>query len=132
MVTIEEWIKRELTAAVAAGIGKWAEEEVTELGRPVYKVTDGGTTLVLLERGLRYGRSPNASVSYPYTSFESITLVPLIELMKVHRNLEAMVTIRTRLRPDNRVLEIELPVRVYSSVATVLARIVNDLAKAPV
>jgi hypothetical protein len=59
-------------------------------------------------------------------------LVPLIELMKVHRNLEAMVTIRTRLRPDNRVLEIELPVRVYSSVATVLARIVNDLAKAPV
>ena len=59
---------------------------MTELGRPVYQVTDGGTALVLLERGLRYGRPPEALVSYPYTSVESITLVPLVELMKVHRN----------------------------------------------
>ena len=128
MITIEKWIRRKLAAAVAAGIGEWVESPVTDLGRPIYGVTDGGSRLVLYELGLVFSGPLSTSITCRYDEIQALETLSLVELMNVGGDLEKMVSIGVIWRGGRPAFSMRLPLRVYSQVVTVLGRIVDELA----
>ena len=128
MDRIEQWIKRKLASAVVAGIGQWAESPGSALGRPIYHVTDGPVTLVLSELGFTY-EGPTLRLECRYDEVEAIKLAPLVEIMRLRGDLSKMLTIEVVQRGVLPPHVLQLPLRVYSQVATVLARIVNELCE---
>lgn len=127
MDRIERWIKRKLASGIAAGIGQWADTPESAFGKQIYQVTDGPMTLALSQLGFTYDGPPRP-FECRYDEVEAIELTPLQELVRLRGDLSKILTTAIILRgvPDR--LELQLPLRVYSSVETVLFRIVNELA----
>lgn len=126
MITVEQRIKRKLAASVAAGIGQWADSPGAALGKPIYHVKDGPVTLVLSELGFTYDDSAQC-FECPYDEIEVFTPATLVEIMRLHRDPRNFLTIKVKRRGVPAPRELKLPVRVYSSVAPLLGRIVNEL-----
>ncbi len=127
MDRIERWIKRSLASAVAAGIGQWADSPESALGKRFYQVTDGSMTLVLSQMGFTY-EGPPRSFECRYDEVEAIELAPLADVMRLRGDLSKILTTGIILRGVPERLKLQLPLRVYSQVVTVLFRIVNELA----
>ncbi|RUP11004.1 hypothetical protein [Hyphomicrobium sp.] len=127
MDRIERWIKRSLASAVAAGIGQWADSPESALGKRIYQVTDGPMTLVLSQLGFTYDGAPR-SFECRYDEVEAVELTPLVEFMRLRGDLSKIVTTGIILRGVTERLELQLPLAVYSSVVTVLFRIVKESA----
>ena len=127
MDRIERWIKQRLAAAVAAGLGQWTDSPGSAIGRPIYHVTAGPVMLVLSELGFTY-TGPTLSLECRYDEVEAIKLASLVEVMRCHGDLSKILTIEVTRRGAPAHYALQLPLRVYSSVATVLARIVKELA----
>jgi hypothetical protein len=124
---IEQWIKRKLAVAVADGNGQWVNSPESALGRPIYKVTAGPVTLVLSELGFKY-EGPTPPIECRYEDVEAIKLAPLVEIMRLRGDLSKMLPVGVILRGAPAPLEMQWPLGVYSNVATVLERIVRELA----
>ena len=127
MDRIERWIKRKLAPAVAAGIGQWAESPAGALGKPIYHVTDGAVMLVLSELGFMYD-GPSPPFECRYDEVEAIKPATLVEIMRLRGDLSKMLTMEVKWRGVPGPLKLILPLRVYTSVAMVLVRIVDELA----
>lgn len=126
MDKIERWIKRQLASAVDAGIGQWDDSTESALGERIYQVTDGQMTLMLSKTGFMY-HGTSSSFECRYDEAESIELAPLVEIMKLRGDLSKILELGVYVQDRLDYLTMELPLRVYSSVAPVLARIVNEL-----
>lgn len=123
---IERWIKRRLAAAVAAGTGEWSNSAESALGKPIYQVTDGPMTLALSELGFTYtGLTPK--IECRYDQVEALQLAPLVEIMRLRGDLDRHLNIGVVMRGSSARLEMQWPFRVYTSVATVLQRIVTEV-----
>lgn len=120
-------MKQKLASAVRAGIGQWADTAKSPLGRPIYQVTDGPVTVVLSELGFAYC-GPTPAIERRYDEVADIDLGPLTELMMARGDLSKLMTIRVILHGSPTPLEMQWPLRIYSNVATVLLRIVTELA----
>lgn len=124
---IERWIRQRLDLAVAVGFGDWADPPPTVFGRPIYTVAHGAMTLTLSELGFSY-TGPTPTVERRYDAIEALELASLQTIMKLRGDLNAPVPIGLVLRGSTVRAEMQWPLRVYSNVATVLDRIVRELA----
>ncbi len=123
---VERWIRRELSAAVAAGNGRWGESSEANFGKSIYEVTDGQISLSLSQLGFTY-RAPQSSISYFYDEIDTIELSSLTSLMEARGDLKKIMTIELVQIDKLQSERLELPLHIYSNVATVMARIVNEL-----
>ena len=127
MGEIEQWIRRRLDVAVAAGIGAWSNSAATAFGRQIYHVADGGMKLTLSELGFRYAR-PEVAVELRYDEIEALDLAPLRTIMMLRGDLKAPVNFGLVIRDSCVRVEMHWPLGIYSNVVTVLDRIVHVLA----
>ena len=133
-VTIEQWIKRKSAAAVAGGLGEWADAPATVLGNPICRLTDGPVTLVLSELGFAYEGPPEA-FECRYDQVDDLNLAPLRDLMPREGDLlprmdgSRLLTISAVKSVSNLPVEMQFSLRMYNQVATVLPRIVIELAR---
>jgi len=84
-------------------------------------------TLVLSQMGFTY-EGPPQPFECRYDEVDAIELTPLLEFMRLRGDLSKIVTTGIILRGVPERLELQLPLRAYSQVVTVLYRIVNVLA----
>ncbi|RZF64932.1 hypothetical protein EWE75_08715 [Sphingomonas populi] len=127
MGKIERWIRQKLGSAVAAGSGEWAASPPSNFGQPIYKFADGSMTLTLSELGFSYD-GPTPGIERRYDEVEALELAPLENIMRLRGDLNAPITIGVIIRGASVPVEMRWPLRVYSNVATVLDRIVRELA----
>lgn len=130
MTRIENWIRQELRSAVNFGIGRWSDslDSGSDLGRPIYDVTDGQFSLTLGDQGLLYS-SASCTVSFRYDSVESMEISSLRELMTAQKCLDNLLALDFRLYGQADEYKIVLPLRIYAQVCTVIYRIVDELAR---
>lgn len=121
---IERLINEQLTSAVAAGFGQWVDSPVSALGRPIYQVTHGSVTLVLSQLGLVYD-GPALPFACRYAEIEQVELSTLDHLSQLPGE---SLNIKIVLCEAPERLVMQLPLRIYAEVATVLDRIVQELA----
>lgn len=124
---IERWIRQKLDSAVAAGFGEWVDFPPTAFGRPIFAVAQGSVTLTLSELGFRYA-GPTPVVERRYDAIEALELASLRTIMKLRGDLNAPVSFGLILRDATGRAEMRWPLHIYSNVATVLDRIVKELA----
>ncbi len=127
MDKIERWIRQRLGPAVAAGSGEWTTSPTSIFGQPIYKVADGTMTLTLSELGFCYN-GPTPAVERRYDEVEALELASLQTIMRLIGDSNASVTIGVIMRDASLPVEMRWPIRIYSNVATVLDRIVRELA----
>jgi hypothetical protein len=131
--TIEQWIKRRSEAAVSAGLGEWINSPETAFGKPIYRVADGPVTFVLSEFGFTYD-GPPASFECGYSEAEDLKLAPLTEIMPrdgdllPRSNRSRLLTLSVMKAGDQEALSLQFSLRVYNQVASVLPRILDELA----
>lgn len=127
MGKIERWIRQKLGSAVAAGSGEWAALPTSDYGKAIYKFADGSMTLLLSELGFSYV-GPTPAIACRYDKVEALELAPLVNIMRLRGDLDAPITVGVILRGVPVPLDMRWPLRLYSNVATVLDRIVRELA----
>jgi len=125
--TVEQWIKRKLDIFVSHGYGQWVDSPESVLGRPIYQITYGPTTIVLSELGFKYD-GPTPPIECRYDEVGGLKHITLPELARLRGDLNKMVTVGVILRGASAPLEMQWPLLLYSNIITVLDRIVRDLA----
>jgi hypothetical protein len=121
---IEQWIRQKLVSAVSAGSGQWISPSGSAIVRPIYRVTEGGTTLELSQIGIIYDAG-STHFECRYDEIESIIPVPLAEILKLRGDMSKEVAMGVILRGNPVRIDLRLPLRVYSNISTVIARIVS-------
>lgn len=128
MNSVERLIRSKLEPAVAAGIGEWGDSTITTLGRAIYSAADGEFTIVLYDEGLRYANGSQLSFQCRYDEVAAVKLPSLIQLAQLRGDLDKTLSLELTRQSDSHPYSLELSLRIYSQVASVLARIINDLA----
>jgi hypothetical protein len=124
---VERWIRQQLASAVAAGNGQWAISSSSAFGKAIYQVADGAMTLTLSELGFRYeGATP--AIECRYDEVQSLELASLQSIMRLRGEPDAPLAVGAIIRGASLPIEMQWPLRVYANVATVLDRIVRELA----
>ena len=123
MTTAAQWIRNELAANVAEGIGKWGVTRSESLGKSVYEYADEKSTIRLFERGLTYIEG-ETSLNCEYRDVDEVRLLKLADLVKVSRNPNA--PIRTVLVVRGNPTTLTMPLKVFSPIGPALRRIVEE------
>ncbi len=133
-ITIEQWIRRRASAAIANGFGEWADGPVTVVGNPICRFTDGPVTLVFSALGFAYQGPPHAFESR-YDQVDDLSLAPLRDLIPIEGDLlprvdgTRLLTISAIRSGANQRVEMQFSLRMYNLVASVLPRIVIELSR---
>jgi hypothetical protein len=132
-LSIEQWIRRRSTAAVDAGLGEWADaSELTELGKPIYRMDDGPVRLMLSELGFAYDGAP-AAFECRYDQVEVLHLAPLRDLLPKNHDLlprngqSRLLILGITRKGDLQRLEMQFSLRAYNQVVSALSHIVDGL-----
>ena len=119
------WIRRQFEPYVKAGVGKWAAEKSSELGRGIYQYEEAGLLVRLYERGILYARGLEKNV-LPYDAIRRVDPLPLTAVMSANKKPDSFVTLR--LVTEERNVSLDVPMKIYSQLFPTLHRIASELA----
>jgi hypothetical protein len=123
---IRSEVERSLLTSVEQGIGEWPTSETPddpEYGAPLYEYSGGLCRLTLFEAGVQ-DVSQQAVVRVAYADVCRVVTLRLTELVRVSRNPEAMVDLV--LQRADASLRLPMPLKVYSTVSTLLIRLTKQ------
>lgn len=122
-VSVAEWVRRELRFLVAAGRGAWGADAHPVLGRRLYVFESPDISFQICERGLHY-RSSSEAADIHFVDIKSIRVSDLKAVMAGKRTMGPLAF---WVEVGDSVRGITLPIVVYSSVSTTVARIISDM-----